>query len=112
MCAGHKEFATPRGRKVDPAFDMVAFRERVEAIMLAGVANHAPAIPVAATDPKRSMLRKGDRGESVRELQRKLGLTPDGNFGPRTDAAVKAFQTDKGLVADGLVGPATWAALG
>ncbi len=33
MCAGHKEYALPKGRKTDPTFDMNKFRERVKAIM-------------------------------------------------------------------------------
>jgi len=33
MCAGHKEYATPHGRKNDPNFDMVKFREDVRALM-------------------------------------------------------------------------------
>lgn len=33
MCAGHKEYALPRGRKIDPSFDMVAFRAKVAAFM-------------------------------------------------------------------------------
>ena len=38
--------------------------------------------------------------------------TPDGNFGPGTEAAVIAFQTDKGISpADGVVNQATWNAL-
>ena len=39
------------------------------------------------------------------------GLTVDGIYGPKSTAAVKAFQTSKGLTADGIVGPLTEAAL-
>jgi hypothetical protein len=33
MCAGHKEYALPPGRKIDPSFDMDAFRQKVAACM-------------------------------------------------------------------------------
>lgn len=33
MCAGHKEFALPHGRKDDPNFDMAAFRADVAKLM-------------------------------------------------------------------------------
>jgi hypothetical protein len=36
MCAGHKEYARPEGRKIDPSFDMVAFRQKVAAYMQQG----------------------------------------------------------------------------
>jgi hypothetical protein len=35
MCVGHKEYALPPGRKIDPAFNMVAFRQKVAAYMQA-----------------------------------------------------------------------------
>lgn len=54
------------------------------------------------------LLKKGDNNENVKQLQVKLGLDPVGNFGPKTDEAVKAFQTKHGLVADGIVGDKTW----
>lgn len=60
----------------------------------------------------RPMLKRGARGGDVQYLQRKLGVTTDGIFGPVTERAVKNFQRRKGLVVDGIVGPKTWAALG
>ena len=38
-------------------------------------------------------------------------LTPDGYFGPGTEAAVKSFQRKHGMRDDGIVGPKTWDAL-
>lgn len=61
-------------------------------------------------------LRKGDRGDDVRELQTLLDkhgfvIDIDGAFGAKTEAAVKGFQRQSGLTVDGVVGAATWAAL-
>lgn len=58
------------------------------------------------------VIRKGDRGEEVKVLQRALSITADGIFGSGTEKAVIAYQKSKGLVADGVVGAKTWAALG
>jgi len=65
-------------------------------------------------DPTLSL---GSTGSAVATLQQLLtlkGFSPggvDGDFGPKTLAAVKAFQHAKGLTVDGVVGPQTWAAL-
>ena len=56
-------------------------------------------------------LKYGARGTAVASVQRRLGLTPDGVFGPATERAVKRFQRRRGLTADGIVGPATASAL-
>lgn len=55
------------------------------------------------------LLKKGDNNEQVKLLQQKLGIDPIGNFGPKTEEAVKAFQAKHGLTADGIVGDGTWA---
>jgi peptidoglycan hydrolase-like protein with peptidoglycan-binding domain len=63
-------------------------------------------------------VRVGSRGEPVFELQVKLNLegtgpylAADSIFGPKTDRAVRAFQSDQDLERDGIAGPRTWAAL-
>ena len=61
-------------------------------------------------------IKQGCLGGAVRRLQTWLTeldyvLTVDGEFGPKTDNAVKYFQKTHDLEADGYVGKATWAAL-
>jgi Domain of unknown function (DUF4157)/Putative peptidoglycan binding domain len=57
------------------------------------------------------------QGEPVRRLQALLnqisgaGLSLDGDFGPLTQSAVRAFQAGAGLTPDGIVGPKTWSQL-
>ena len=58
------------------------------------------------------VLKRGSKGESVKTLQEFLKLTTDGDFGPKTEAAVKEWQKTHGLMVDGVVGPKTWAAMG
>jgi N-acetylmuramoyl-L-alanine amidase len=55
----------------------------------------------------KTTIRKGDRGERVKFVQRLLNLYPDGIFGNETDAAVRRFQETNGLKADGIVGVGT-----
>lgn len=57
------------------------------------------------------LLKKGNSGESVKQLQKALNLYPDGIFGEVTEEAVKAFQKSKGLKQDGIVGDKTFEAL-
>lgn len=77
---------------------------------LGGVAAPAPS-PSA-----RPVLRQSDRGEAVMTLQRLLearghSIVADGQFGARTDRAVREHQAKSGLAQDGVVGPRTWASL-
>lgn len=57
------------------------------------------------------VLRAGSSGPAVRRLQRVIGVEPDGQFGPRTDVALRDWQGARGLEPDGVVGPATWRAI-
>jgi peptidoglycan hydrolase-like protein with peptidoglycan-binding domain len=108
MCCGHKEYALPLGRKDDPTFDMNDFRLQVSMIM-AGIAP-APSIIPATDSENRPTLRRGDTGELVEIVQRKVGVPVNGTFDAVTEAAVRQFQSKHGLVPDGIVGPRTWAA--
>lgn len=57
------------------------------------------------------LLKRGSKGEDVAKVQRFLGVTADGIFGVKTEAAVKEWQHSRGLVADGIVGNKTWSAM-
>ena len=57
------------------------------------------------------LLKLGSEGDDVKKLQEKLGIEAIGKFGPKTDAAVKAWQAANGLTADGVVGDGTWSKL-
>jgi hypothetical protein len=65
-----------------------------------------------ASSAGEGLVKQGDRGAAVEQIQGALGLTADGVFGSLTEQAVKRFQREKGLVADGIVGPQTRQALG
>lgn len=79
----------------------------------------ASAAPNLANSWPVRIIRPGDVGPDVRDLQRRLQalgfrVDPDelqGRFGPSTEAAVRAFQGQRRLPVDGLVGQDTWTAL-
>lgn len=114
MCCGHKEYATPSGRKPDPTFDadmthhddMDRFRATVAAIMI-GSGPVRDQIP-PKDDKGRPTLRRGAKDDLVKVIQKKLGVSSTGFFGATTEAAVREFQRMHTLVPDGIVGPKTW----
>lgn len=57
-------------------------------------------------------IKLGSKGESVKLLQKILNLKVDGDFGPKTDKAVREFQLKNNLTVDGIVGNNTWKVLG
>jgi len=61
-------------------------------------------------------LRQGHANDQVQTAQyllRERGhqIVADNIFGPKTDAAVQAFQSTAHLTVDGIIGPRTWSAL-
>ena len=64
------------------------------------------------------LLKVGSRGKPVEDLQRELtsaGYSTggvDGDFGPKTQAALERFQSAKHIAVDGIAGRQTWTALG
>lgn len=75
-----------------------------------GVAAPAGSTSIPAAQIARG-IQQGASGTSVVVIQRIVGADADGLFGPRTKAAVQAWQRAHGLVADGIVGRLTWAAM-
>lgn len=109
------------GAKVDNVFGrdtltLVKAFQRKHGLTVDGVVGEATWAKINAVKSPapfvRVKLRKGSRGDAVKELQRKLGgLVVDGVFGAKTLAKVKTFQKSKGLAVDGVVGSDTWSAL-
>lgn len=99
-----------------PAYAKNRYDVRLAAAYARHRAQHgAPKKPVPAVR-RRDGLRRGDRGNKVRDLQRMLTaagfpLRADGAFGPRTEAALRAFQRLKTLPVDGVFGTETAKAL-
>jgi peptidoglycan hydrolase-like protein with peptidoglycan-binding domain len=114
------ERSRTRRRAVEHNSDLFTGRKKASVAALVAVgapsvaglvgigASAAPAL--AATQGH--MVKRGSRGPAVARLQRALGVTADGIFGPATKRALKSFQRRHGLAVDGIAGPATWGALG
>ena len=78
-----------------------------------------PPAPTPTPTPKDPTLKRGSKGEAVKEIQTMLNRLGydlgscgiDGDFGRMTESAVMNFQSDHGLKRDGICGSATWEAL-
>lgn len=107
--------------------DDPAYYEQVFAGIKAGtiqpnsVAPVATAAPAPAPAPAAGGLsfaypgkavKVGSKGDAVKLVQAMVGVTADGDFGQKTAAAVKAWQTSKNVApADGIVGKQTWSVM-
>ena len=71
----------------------------------------SPKINTRQTDNSSIILRRGNSGQKVRELQVRLNIKADGLFGFNTEAAVKRFQKANRLPITGVVDSRTWSQL-
>lgn len=111
---GHRELDP--SRRSDPGQDFPWDR-----FLALASGEHAPPVPPArpSSDDEAAAaarLRRGSTGVDVRRVQGMLvahgyELDVDGDYGPRTEQAVRRFQLQHGMGVDGIVGPATWLAL-
>ncbi len=98
-----------------PAYRRNAYHTRLAAAHERHAGNAAGSVP-AGDGRSPDTHRRGDEGQAVRDLQRRLDALGhpvgcDGRFGAATEAAVKSFQRRSGLAPDGIAGPATLAAI-
>lgn len=97
------------------SFPMRSFLAGISAVL--GTRPPASSIPpLKAPVYPGVVLSLGAHGSSVRVVQNRLitlgyKIVADAQYGPKTAAAVSAFQTKRRLAVDGKVGPNTWRAL-
>ncbi len=87
-------------------------------VFLTVFASFAVTLPVSSAfaDPIRNAAESAEAGgcritaagATVKKVQAKVGVAQDGQLGPITCNAIKAYQCTKNLSVDGVVGPNTW----
>ena len=101
---------------------MVAYATMDGIAKVAGLKKKVVQAPEPATNTdvctvKVQILKKGSEGDQVKALQMLLNANGyicgnvDGDFGAKTDAALRAYQKAKSLTVDGICGAKTWAKL-
>jgi murein DD-endopeptidase MepM/ murein hydrolase activator NlpD len=102
-----------RGPKTNRAVRLVQTRAKITVDGIVGPQTRKALGPLGRPGLGTRSLRAGMRGWDVASLQFRLALRGfpsgpfDGEFGPRTDEAVRSYQRWAGLIPDGLVGPTT-----
>ena len=90
----------------------VELRSLNELVSPAAVGAVAIGVAVMSQMPAQALMRYGDAGRGVSDLQAQLNLKPDGIYGEQTYRQVRVFQAARGIRIDGVAGPATLSALG
>jgi len=108
---------SPNGRRYDgvhPHYDHIhaeLTRDAASRLTVSSIRSAVGDVDMPDVVVQTPTLRRGSRGPSVATVQRALGVTADGIFGPKTEQAVRRFQRKAHLKQDGIVGPATWGRL-
>jgi peptidoglycan hydrolase-like protein with peptidoglycan-binding domain len=89
----------------------LAVRGRAAAVLAVGLSAFAAGGALAQSSATSTSSAVGSTS-GVAALQRALGVSADGIYGPITRRAVRRFQRAHGLHVDGIAGPVTRAALG
>jgi murein DD-endopeptidase MepM/ murein hydrolase activator NlpD len=105
-------FATGKGFQDPMKFMAKALAETTPEAPVSPVEAPTPEVAPVTAPKAFTPLKKGSKGSAVKQIQTKLGVTADGDFGPITEKAVKAYQTKKGIVVTGIVDESTWKRLG
>ena len=85
-----------------------------DAALLQAIERHSgstPVVPPVPTQPvpvaPETVWKVGSTGEKVKQIQKIVGVSEDGIYGPQTEAAVRQWQSNLGITADGAWGPQT-----
>lgn len=92
-------------------FSLAAVVSTVSLSLVAAFGLSVPLAVAAAPVTTCASLASGSTGAAVATIQRVVGTTADGDFGPMTKQALQAWQKANHVPATGIVDPATWAAL-
>ena len=117
ICDGQGGTVEAKSRAEGVVADTVRGRRWDTGVLVPGVTYNEDVVPLALGPIRVVRMGANNDPQVVRNIQRALvdaGIDPggvDGIYGPKTTAAVAAFQRVKGLVVDGEVGPQTAAAL-
>jgi peptidoglycan hydrolase-like protein with peptidoglycan-binding domain len=85
-----------------------------DSLLLQAIERHSGSTPAVLPTPTQpvpvapdTVWRVGSTGDKVRDIQKVVGVSQDGVFGPQTEAAVRQWQANLQLSADGVWGPQT-----
>jgi len=108
--AQHRSGATASGARSAPPANTIVHRavSAKPAFTAPATATQSHSAPAA---PARPVVYGRVTHGDLTDAQRLLGVPVDDVLGPKTGAAIRAFQQAHGLTVDGNIGPATWDAL-